>query len=756
MKQGAESSCKGIVQRRAGAPLACVPHARSSVPELVDRWDLLLLAGHVALERPDGLGVLQVHLVKALRVLRLGLGRLRVRVGVQGVAHPVALVRAAVRVNVHALTVFPPAANAADVLVAVREEHHGLALLRRAGEPLRLRRGLARRDEDALLALRAGGCIDLEGRHDHLHELLHELALVPDAHDPGAVLVRDHAAAVLQVLHELADVGLAVRVGLPADLVAIVVLELAGQRGARGPRVAAQAAEQGVLELPDVLVVGDEGDGAPALQVPGVELAGEDGAAARRQRALAAHLAELPLAPVDVRLVGPLEGALAVVEAVEELAGVPGLHGPLQDAVALEDVVLEASLVAADAVDVGPAEHALAVHHLVLELADVAAAVGPLEDAVLEDAVVLQGARVDAAVGPLLGALARGAVVLEDAGDHRAVGEAVAAGAHDLAVVPEALELRAVGPVERAVALELAVVELPFEPGAVGQDLLALALDAVVLELAVVAGAVGPGEPALALADAVLPVADVLDAVGPAHLPAAAHAVLEPVAAIDPALLRVLEGALALLHAVLEAPGVAVAVRPCPGALPVEDALLQGPDVLLAGRPGHAPLAPHHVLPPLAVVGPPRGPSLLALAPHVALVEVAGVVAAVAPDVVALAVHAAVEPGADVGVAVGEDALVLRELVRGGHARRAVHLPRCGRAEVGPVALFRYPVLDVHGVVLAIDVLIDDPRRGLALAVPGPGLVAQRQAHMAVAVRSLGDERHAGVSNRSRGGEGPG
>mmetsp|Transcript_59247 Transcript_59247/g.152475 ORF Transcript_59247/g.152475 Transcript_59247/m.152475 type:complete len:480 (-) Transcript_59247:552-1991(-) len=478
------------------------------------------------------------------------------------------------------MPLLPAILHTTYVLVAVGEQDQRLALALGGDEVLDRRGRLARRHEDALLRAAAGG-VNLLGANNHLYELLHELALRPGADDARAALVGEHAAAVLLVLVELAYVHVPVRVRLLAHLAAVVLLEDAHERGARRPRVAPETVEQGVLELAHELVVGDEGHGASALHMPRVELAGVDGAVASRQGPLAAHLAELPLAAVRVGLVGPFEGAFAVVEAVEELANVAGLDGPLEHAMALEHVVLEGALVAADTVIIVPAKHALTMHHLILELADVAAPVGPLEDAVLEDAVVLQGTSVDAAVRPLLRAFAGGTVVFEDTGDHRAVGEAVAAWTDDLTIVPQALELGAVRPVEGAMTLKLTVVELALEPGAIREDLLALALDAVVLELAIVARAIRPRELALPLADAILPLPIVLDPIGPPDASDAVHAILQPVTAVDPALLRALEGAFALLHAVLEHAGVAVAVGPCPGALAVEDALLELANVLL-------------------------------------------------------------------------------------------------------------------------------------------------------------------------------
>mmetsp|Transcript_77251 Transcript_77251/g.185007 ORF Transcript_77251/g.185007 Transcript_77251/m.185007 type:complete len:202 (+) Transcript_77251:1529-2134(+) len=185
------------------------------------------------------------------------------------------------------------------------------------------------------------------------------------------------------------------------------------------------------------------------------------------------------------------------------------------------------------------------------------------------------------------------------------------------------------------------------------------------LELAFVAGSVCPGQLSLSFPNSILPVSVVFDAIRPLHLPSSVHSVLKPLPAVHPALFCALEGSLALLHAMLEAPRVAVAVGPGARALAVEHALLQATDVFLARWPRHLTFAPHLVLAPLSVVCAASGPRLLPVAPHVALVELAEELAAIAPNVVALPVHSATQPGSYVRVAIGENSLVLHESICG-------------------------------------------------------------------------------------------
>mmetsp|Transcript_37262 Transcript_37262/g.93520 ORF Transcript_37262/g.93520 Transcript_37262/m.93520 type:complete len:219 (-) Transcript_37262:856-1512(-) len=205
------------------------------------------------------------------------------------------------------------------------------------------------------------------------------------------------------------------------------------------------------------------------------------------QGTLAAHLTKLPLPSVHVRLVGPLEGALAMVQAIEEFPHVSSLDGPFEHAMPLENIVLKATFVPAHTIVIRPAQHPLTMHHLILELADVAAAIWPLENTVLEDAVVLQRPGVNTPIRPFFRTLTGGSMVLEDTRDHGAVREPVTSRTNDLAAMPQALELCAIGPMEGSVALEFAVVELSLEPGTIREHLFALAFDAIVLELALVA-----------------------------------------------------------------------------------------------------------------------------------------------------------------------------------------------------------------------------------------------------------------------------
>mmetsp|Transcript_76734 Transcript_76734/g.183833 ORF Transcript_76734/g.183833 Transcript_76734/m.183833 type:complete len:488 (-) Transcript_76734:188-1651(-) len=485
---------------------------------------------------------------------------------------------------------------------------------------------------------------------------------------------------MLLIFQELAYIHEPVGVCLFPDLVTDVVFKDSCKGHAGRPRVAAQSIEQRVLEFTRVLVVGDESDGSPALHVASMELARINRATACCEGSLTTHLPKLPLPTVDVRLVWPFKGAFTMVQTIEELSDVSGLHGPLQHTVTLKHVVLEGALVAAHTEVVCPAKHALAVHHLILELADVAPPVGPLEHAVLVNAVVQQSTCVHASIRPLLCALAGRSMVFEDSCDPGAVGEPVTAGSHNFAVVPKPFKFGTVRPVESTAALELAVMELPLEPRAVWQGLLALAFYAVVLEVSFVTGAISPGQLALALSDAILPLAIVLDAIWPLHLSTTIHAILEPLAAVHPALLCTFESALALLHPMLEVAGIAIAIWPSASSLAMEDALLQAADVLLSRRPGHLAVAPHLVLAPLAIVGAAGGPGLLPAAPHVALMELTEILAAVAPNVVALAMHSAVEPGANVGVAVGEDSLILDNSV--GRQLVTIWLPRCHHAVI--------------------------------------------------------------------------
>mmetsp|Transcript_91423 Transcript_91423/g.279799 ORF Transcript_91423/g.279799 Transcript_91423/m.279799 type:complete len:456 (-) Transcript_91423:95-1462(-) len=455
-----------------------------------------------------------------------------------------------------------------------------------------------------------------------------------------------------------------------------------------------------------------------------MEVARINRAATGGQRPSATHLTELPLAPVNMGLVWPLEGALAVVQPIEKLADVLCLHRPLEHSQPLEYVVLEPALVAAHPVVVRPTKHALAVHHLVLELPNVSAAVGPLEDAVLEYGVVLERAGVNAPVGPFFCPLARGAVVLKHSCNHGAVGEPVAPGPNDLTAVPQPFELRAIRPMECAVALQFAVMELPLKPRTVGKHLLAFPFNAIVLELAFVARPISPRKLALTFPYAIAPIANILDAVGPTNLSTAVHTVLAPMSTVHPSLLSALEGAVAILHTGLEIAGVAVAVRPSPHPLAMENCFFERAPVLFARRPSHGALAPHHVLPPLAIVRPESRPRLLSCAPHVPVVELADVLTAIAPHVMALTVHAAIEPSANIGIAVREDPLVLGELVRTRHARRPVQVPGRGRPMVDAGTSRQGPMLGVRGVLLAVDVLVNEPRGGLAWAARLPDLLA--------------------------------
>mmetsp|Transcript_75933 Transcript_75933/g.158366 ORF Transcript_75933/g.158366 Transcript_75933/m.158366 type:complete len:544 (+) Transcript_75933:829-2460(+) len=484
----------------------------------------------------------------------------------------------------------------------------------------------------------------------------------------------------------------------------------------------------GVFELTDVLVVGDEGDGASSLQVSSMKLARVDRTTAGGEGALPAHLSELPLTSVDVSLIWPFEGAFAVIKSIEELSNIACFSGPFDSAVAVEHVVLETALVPADTIVVRPSQHPLSMHHFVLELADVTSTIRPLEDSVLEDAVVLQCAGVHAAVGPFFGALSGCSVVCEDAGDHGAVGEPVASWPHDLTVVPQAFKLGVVRPMENTMALQLAVVELTFEPGAVGEDLLALAFDAVVLELPFVARSVGPCKLSFPLAYAVLPVPDIFDAIWPSDLPTAIHPVLGPLSRVHPTLFGALEGAVPFLHAMLEVARVAVAIGPSADALAVEDAFSKGAPILLAGWPSHDAFAPHHVLAPLAIVDATSRPGLFAIAPHISVVEFSGEIAAIRPDVVSSSMHAAVEPSSNIGVAIGKDPLILGEFVGTCHASGPIQVPgNRSWAMVDALEAIEDAVLGVREVVLSVDVLVVNSGRNHAASVLPTNLLAERK-----------------------------
>merc|ERR1719162_1432149 len=125
-------------------------------------------------------------------------------------------------------------------------------------------------------------------------------------------------------------------------------------------------------------------------------------------------------------------------------------------------------------------------------------------------------------------------MILEDARDHGAIRKSMAAGTHNLAIVPKALELCSIRPMERPVALELAVMELTFKPGAIWQALCPLALDAIVLEVTRVLRAVGPSQDTLTFSYAILPITGICNPIRPPHLATAIHAILLPLARIDP------------------------------------------------------------------------------------------------------------------------------------------------------------------------------------------------------------------------------
>mmetsp|Transcript_34586 Transcript_34586/g.79080 ORF Transcript_34586/g.79080 Transcript_34586/m.79080 type:complete len:272 (-) Transcript_34586:506-1321(-) len=270
-----------------------------------------------------------------------------------------------------------------------------------------------------------------------------------------------------------------------------------------------------------------------------------------------------------------------MIEAVEKLANVSSLDRPLQHSMALELVVLEASLVSANAELILPTQHTFPVHHLILEVANVTATIRPLKDTVLVDAVVEQCPSVVASTRPPLCALASCSVVLEDTCDCESRWEPVTTRSNNFTVVPETFELRTVGPVESSMPLQLAVVELALEPRTIRENLLALAFNAVVLKLAFITRSICPSELALALSDPVLPVTNVRDAIRPLHLSTAVHAVSQPLPRVDPSFLSTLEGALSFLHAVLEVARELVVVWPSACALAMEDPFPEASDEFL-------------------------------------------------------------------------------------------------------------------------------------------------------------------------------
>mmetsp|Transcript_115487 Transcript_115487/g.333577 ORF Transcript_115487/g.333577 Transcript_115487/m.333577 type:complete len:237 (-) Transcript_115487:1386-2096(-) len=226
---------------------------------------------------------------------------------------PLALEGRSIRVDIHAAALLLAAGESANVPVTIGEEAHCAALIVDLGDGLGPGRGVPRGDEDPLHLVAGGDRVHLLRANDHLHQFLDKLAALPHADDSGTVVVRQHTAAMLLILAKLADIDQSIRIGLLAYLVASVVLEDACERGAGRPRVATEAVERRVLELANILVVCDECYRAASLHVACMELARVDRAATCAKCALAAHLPVRPLATVYMGLVGPLEGAFAMV-----------------------------------------------------------------------------------------------------------------------------------------------------------------------------------------------------------------------------------------------------------------------------------------------------------------------------------------------------------------------------------------------------------------------------------------------------------